>query len=135
MPCPAAAHGVFFFNDTAPPEISPLSLHDALPISGPAAPDGLLARVPRRAARLAPGREGPGAGGGPEPARRRVRHREPLRRGRHRRRDAAPAVRARGARHGVGRADARRPPRSGAPAAERTEVGAMRWVRGGLLAG
>src|SRR5258708_24017862 len=23
----------FFFNDTAPPEISPLSLHDALPIS------------------------------------------------------------------------------------------------------
>src|SRR6202041_2436528 len=24
----------FFFNDTAPPEISPLSLHDALPILG-----------------------------------------------------------------------------------------------------
>src|SRR2546429_5818448 len=29
----------FFFNDTAPPEISPLSLHDALPIS-PARPAG-----------------------------------------------------------------------------------------------
>src|SRR5205814_9675625 len=25
----------FFFNDPAPPEIYPLSLHDALPISGP----------------------------------------------------------------------------------------------------
>src|SRR2546430_12985117 len=25
----------FFLNDTAPPEISPLSLHDALPISAP----------------------------------------------------------------------------------------------------
>src|SRR5207249_9358763 len=59
--------------------------------------------------------EGPGAGGGPKPARRRVRHREPLRGGRHRRRDAA-----------------RRP---GAPAAERTGVDAMRWVRVGLLAG
>src|ERR1022692_3386373 len=29
----------FFFNDTAPPEISPLSLHDALPIGCPAWPD------------------------------------------------------------------------------------------------
>src|ERR1019366_5861208 len=26
---------LFFFNDTAPPEIYPLSLHDALPISAP----------------------------------------------------------------------------------------------------
>src|ERR1039458_10194262 len=34
--CRAAAIGCFcffFFNDTAPPEIYPLSLHDALPIS------------------------------------------------------------------------------------------------------
>src|SRR5256885_4324107 len=32
----------FFFNDTATPEIYPLSLHDALPIWGgrPAAPEG-----------------------------------------------------------------------------------------------
>src|SRR2546430_9646217 len=30
----------FFFNDTATPEISPLSLHDALPISGNPARDG-----------------------------------------------------------------------------------------------
>src|SRR5260221_9655827 len=28
----------FFFNDTAPPEIYPLPLHDALPISSPAPP-------------------------------------------------------------------------------------------------
>src|SRR2546428_169563 len=37
--------GFFFFNDTAPTEIYPLSLHDALPIS-PEAP-----RAARRAAR------------------------------------------------------------------------------------
>src|SRR2546422_10452963 len=30
-------HFFFFLNDTAPPEISPLPLHDALPISGTAA--------------------------------------------------------------------------------------------------
>src|SRR5258707_2082144 len=29
-------HVLFFFNDTATPEIYPLSLHDALPISDPA---------------------------------------------------------------------------------------------------
>src|SRR3712207_7971114 len=29
----AEVHFIFFFNDTAPPEISTLSLHDALPIS------------------------------------------------------------------------------------------------------
>src|SRR5690242_21555504 len=29
---------LFLFNDTAPPEIYPLSLHDALPISGNHAP-------------------------------------------------------------------------------------------------
>src|SRR2546426_10811105 len=28
----SSSHLFFFFNDTAPPEISPLSLHDALPI-------------------------------------------------------------------------------------------------------
>src|SRR2546422_9000396 len=33
----------FFFNDTAPPEIYPLSLHDALPISMP----GVGARIVR----------------------------------------------------------------------------------------
>src|SRR3990172_3802520 len=27
------SYALFFFNDTAPPEIYPLSLHDALPIS------------------------------------------------------------------------------------------------------
>src|SRR5438093_10276931 len=30
---PRAIHFFFFFNDAAPPEIYPLSLHDALPIS------------------------------------------------------------------------------------------------------
>src|SRR5256886_9926196 len=37
----------FFFNDTAPPEIYPLSLHDALPISaqGPATSSELAARA------------------------------------------------------------------------------------------
>src|ERR1022692_860048 len=30
--CPRPASSDFFFNDTAPPEIYPLSLHDALPI-------------------------------------------------------------------------------------------------------
>src|SRR3990167_7438793 len=30
------SYAVFFFNDTATTEISPLSLHDALPISAPA---------------------------------------------------------------------------------------------------
>src|SRR3990172_8324660 len=28
------SYSLFFFNDPAPPEISPLPLHDALPISG-----------------------------------------------------------------------------------------------------
>src|SRR3989449_8743775 len=37
---------LFFFNDTAPTEISPLSLHDALPISFLSTPAG--GRVPRR---------------------------------------------------------------------------------------
>src|SRR4051795_13784525 len=31
--CPASARDIFFFNDTATPEISTLSLPDALPIS------------------------------------------------------------------------------------------------------
>src|SRR5258705_1354284 len=35
----------FFFNDTATPEISPLSLHDALPISAQSPAVGSLARV------------------------------------------------------------------------------------------
>src|ERR1044071_5309096 len=35
----------FFFNDTAPTEIYPLSLHDALPISSPSSPG------PRRSSR------------------------------------------------------------------------------------
>src|SRR5258708_23402599 len=39
----------FFFNDTATTEIYPLSLHDALPISGCARPH--RARVPTRRAR------------------------------------------------------------------------------------
>src|SRR5207244_12884735 len=40
VPCSAAASracavlSLFVFNDTSPPEISPLSLHDALPIFG-----------------------------------------------------------------------------------------------------
>src|SRR3954466_16432858 len=33
----------FFFNDPAPPEISPLSLHDALPISSPSRSAGCVA--------------------------------------------------------------------------------------------
>src|SRR5215203_3698536 len=35
--------GFFFFNDTAPTEIYTLSLHDALPISGPAGVDPYVA--------------------------------------------------------------------------------------------
>src|ERR1017187_4321402 len=31
--CPSSQRNLFFFNDTAPPEIHPLPLHDALPIS------------------------------------------------------------------------------------------------------
>src|ERR1039458_8427492 len=37
---------IFFFNDTATTEIYTLSLHDALPISGPAAPAALAAASP-----------------------------------------------------------------------------------------
>src|SRR5687768_18081266 len=46
----------FFFNDPATPEIYPLSLHDALPISTRAVTDagaGLFARVERLRAALA----------------------------------------------------------------------------------
>src|SRR5438067_6388305 len=38
----------FFFNDTAPTEIYTLSLHDALPISGPGDPTALPARSQTR---------------------------------------------------------------------------------------
>src|ERR1051326_2881937 len=41
---------LFFFNDTAPPEISPLPLHDALPILG------FRRHRPRPAAHQGPGR-------------------------------------------------------------------------------
>src|SRR3989449_8571505 len=37
----------FFFNDTAPPEIYPLPLHAALPISAQAPPAGVLPAPPR----------------------------------------------------------------------------------------
>src|SRR3989338_8002232 len=36
----------FFFNDTAPTEIYPLSLHDALPISSPFSPSAHLPSPP-----------------------------------------------------------------------------------------
>src|SRR3712207_7981182 len=42
---------VFFFNDTPPPEISPLPLHDALPICGDGGGDK---RRPPRPCRRAP---------------------------------------------------------------------------------
>src|SRR3712207_7827679 len=46
---------VFFFNDTAPPEISTLSLHDALPICPPAAQSATSERPrPSRPARPLP---------------------------------------------------------------------------------
>src|SRR3989475_9797259 len=35
QPLPSPIFSFFFFNDTAPPEISPLPLHDALPIFRP----------------------------------------------------------------------------------------------------
>src|ERR1039457_1720637 len=35
----------FFFNDTAPPKIYPLPLHDALPISGGVCPSSSLKRA------------------------------------------------------------------------------------------
>src|SRR5260221_12176714 len=41
----------FFLNDPATPEISPLSLHDALPISPPPACERTIARTKRHAAR------------------------------------------------------------------------------------
>src|SRR5256886_16339255 len=49
-----AAYVLFFFNDTPTPEISPLPLHAALPISGSSPP--------------APRRRWPGAPAGPKPA-------------------------------------------------------------------
>src|SRR3989442_4587685 len=54
----------FFFNDTATTEIYTLSLHDALPISGPSAAAIRAAAGAGRARRSAPGswRCGPGAG-------------------------------------------------------------------------
>src|SRR2546430_12624371 len=56
----------FFLNDTAPTEISTLSLPDALPIcrATPSTPP----RSARRARRCAPPRSRPAAGGGPSPA-------------------------------------------------------------------
>src|SRR5256885_16112966 len=53
--CPPLGNLFFFFNDTATPEIYPLSLHDALPISGRAARRALDRAAERR---------------GPEPLRR-----------------------------------------------------------------
>src|SRR2546430_17543055 len=44
----------FFFNDTATPEIYPLSLHDALPISAP--PRGRAAAIPHPRRDETPGR-------------------------------------------------------------------------------
>src|SRR3990172_188535 len=41
------SYAVFFFNDTPPPYISPLSLHDALPISSTSRPRGPSPRAPR----------------------------------------------------------------------------------------
>src|SRR5260370_37408596 len=43
--CPRPLFPIFFFNDPPPPEISPLSLHDALPIYSPRA----VIRRPRAA--------------------------------------------------------------------------------------
>src|SRR3712207_8863968 len=53
----------FFFNDTAPPEIYPLSLHDPLPIPRHAVPDG----VPLEAGRRHAGRHRPPREGDPAP--------------------------------------------------------------------
>src|SRR3989442_4091891 len=53
---------VFFFNDPAPPEISTLSLHDALPICAPGGPrrrHGGPAWPPPAAAHSAPARGRP----------------------------------------------------------------------------
>src|SRR2546430_6776294 len=45
---------LFFFNDTAPTEISPLPLHDALPISAARAASAPSAPAPASAAKDAP---------------------------------------------------------------------------------
>src|SRR3989442_4454846 len=52
------SHFFFFFNDTAPTEIYPLSLHDALPISLRAS------RIPRAPCRAASRRARPRRGAG-----------------------------------------------------------------------
>src|SRR5256885_15996213 len=49
----------FFFNDTATTEIYTLSLHDALPISGPDRGAGPAVRHRRAGRRAHPGRPGP----------------------------------------------------------------------------
>src|SRR2546421_75155 len=72
-PTPAATSYTlhfFFLNDTAPTEIYPLPLHDALPISPPA-----RERCPgsRRAGPARPGRPAPGSRRGRPPPRRRPR--------------------------------------------------------------
>src|SRR3990172_471943 len=51
------SYAVFFFNDTAPTEISPLSLHDALPIFQPGGAGGLPAG--RRGMQWSSGAAGP----------------------------------------------------------------------------
>src|SRR3712207_8393512 len=64
----------FLFNDTAATEIFPLSLHDALPISAPAAATARLRRgAPRR--RPAAGRPGRSSGAARRCDRRRRRRR------------------------------------------------------------
>src|SRR2546422_4669010 len=70
----------FFFNDTATTEIYTLSLHDALPISGPRprrrAGDGRARRRARGAhGRRVAGPPGPGDRVRPRAARRRIRRR------------------------------------------------------------
>src|SRR5439155_26366598 len=66
--CTADSLSIFVFNPTASPEISTLSLHDALPISDgrpgrghrrPLHPDDEPAGHPRAGARGAPGPRGP----------------------------------------------------------------------------
>src|ERR1043165_8682040 len=50
-PCLVCRYGfvLFFFNDTAPPEIYPLSLHDALPISSRSNPSTVVTCLPATA--------------------------------------------------------------------------------------
>src|SRR2546429_4043655 len=68
----------FFFNDTAPTEIYPLPLHDALPISGCPAGRGRPRPSCRRTRWRSPGRPRR-AGSAPRPTRRSHRRRAPPR--------------------------------------------------------